>query len=318
VSLLLGRDFLTPSATSWDFVEAALSSSAFPFVFAPRSEAQVLPGLGRTDRLFADGGMFDNLPIFPAIEILSEVQVAANSDRRSSDHRAPAEDGREVDTKEAQAAERLAKVLANVERRAEHPHVMIAAGLNAVPKSGGHYDTLFKIRERAASLSVSSKIESFRGIAKRTNDALDEIRQGHQQLAAALADQPKRAEEVASFLESVVHANIIDIDPSDKDHINGTFAFCASAGMEKNRVRRSIADGCFRTLLQFAKTGYSGAGEIRPLVWKESSSASYDCPFFSRNGDALNCPFAHSTSADVKQVRDVCAADQTHVRSATA
>jgi hypothetical protein len=51
----------------------------------------------------------------------------------------------------------------NGERRAEHPHVMIAAGLNAVPQTGGQYDTLFKIRERAASLSVSSKSIPFAG-----------------------------------------------------------------------------------------------------------------------------------------------------------
>ena len=73
-SLLLGRDFLTEDPT-WDFIFAALSSSAFPAVFSPRSEAEVLPGRGRTDRLFADGGMFDNLPFFPAIEVLDAGQT---------------------------------------------------------------------------------------------------------------------------------------------------------------------------------------------------------------------------------------------------
>ena len=62
-SLLLGRDFLTP-ASSWNGTQASLCSSAFPAVFAARMEADLMPGAGRADRYFADGGMFDNLPFF--------------------------------------------------------------------------------------------------------------------------------------------------------------------------------------------------------------------------------------------------------------
>ena len=72
---VLGRDFLRYDP-SYDFIMAGLSSSAFPSVFAPRTESDVVPGRGKSDVYFADGGMFDNLPFMPAIEILREVQCS--------------------------------------------------------------------------------------------------------------------------------------------------------------------------------------------------------------------------------------------------
>ncbi len=71
---LLGRR-PADHAVPYDFVEAGLSSSAFPCVFAPRRQSNVTPGQGAIDVRYSDGGMFDNLPFLPAIDILSEVQA---------------------------------------------------------------------------------------------------------------------------------------------------------------------------------------------------------------------------------------------------
>ena len=64
-----------------------------------------MPGAGRTDRFFADGGMFDNLPFFPALEVLSAVQ-----------HGVP-----------FTTADELQRKLAE---RAAGPNLIISAGLN--------------------------------------------------------------------------------------------------------------------------------------------------------------------------------------------
>src|SRR4029077_8767616 len=74
-TFLLGREHIG-EGESFDFVQGTLASSAFPAIFAPRRESDVFPGTGRTDVLFTDGGMFDNLPFIPTIEVMAAVQHA--------------------------------------------------------------------------------------------------------------------------------------------------------------------------------------------------------------------------------------------------
>ena len=292
-SLVLGRDFLTPDPT-WDSIYEGLSSSAFPTVFAPCSEARLLPGKGRPDRLFADGGILDNLPFFPAIEILGAVQ-------------------------ESGVAGPPADVLSRLEHRTKQRDVIIAAGLDALPEDPSSYDTLIKIRNRAKSLSVTSKVDTFLSGCKSTKRALEDIVRNCKEVG----------EKDAEFLDGVVSAAILRIYPSDKDHINPTFAFCSTTGMKPERVSRSIADGCFRSLIQFQST-YHGDETTRAAFDKRGScrvhelkirtdrtkgiAAPTDCPYFMLGDKPLGCPFAKTGSDQVKAIRNVCASDDVHRR----
>ena len=283
--LLLGRDFLTANA-SYDCVSAALASSAFPVVFSPRSEAEFVPGMGHPDRLFADGGMFDNLPFFPALEVLGDAQTA----------------GKKKD---------IQSVLAHIRQRTKNRDIFIAAGLDADPEPFSDYDTLFKIRKRAKTLAANSKTETFAGCSRRAQEALQEI--------ASPESIVSNLDTV--FLDRAVSAAILKIVPTDKKHINPTFAFCKSAGMKADTVRLSIADGCFQTLLAFHKSyahndqvrlGFEGTEVpgLQPAFSRDSDHAH--CPYFSLDGIRLECPFAAAQSPSVKAIRDVCGADKAH------
>ena len=290
--LLLGRDFLTRNPT-WDSISAGLGSSAFPMVFSPVTEAQILPGVGRTDRLFADGGILDNLPFFPAIEVLAAVQSA----------------GREKD---------LPSVLERVKKRTEHQDIFIAAGLNASPEESGDFDTVFKIKSRAASLSVDSKVETFVASCKSTQKALKEIG----------CNSTGLGQEDSKFLDGAVSATIIHIVPCDKEHINPTFAFCSATGMNPGRVSLSIADGCFQSLAEFYEI-YESEPTTRMAFNKRESRVQHlelrkskvedgtHCPYFTFHDGDLTCPFSKAGPGEgnpVGEIRNVCAGDPVHQR----
>src|SRR5207244_9188509 len=50
------------------------ASSAFPAIFSPVRASEIFPGAGHHQSWIADGGMFDNLPFLPAIDLLAQVQ----------------------------------------------------------------------------------------------------------------------------------------------------------------------------------------------------------------------------------------------------
>ena len=90
----------------------------------------MLPGRGRTYRFFGDGGMFDNLPLLPAIEILAAIQ---KSETTSQPSKGPLH---------ASDLTRYRKeVLTAVGERSNSPSIFIAAGLDARPSKGGTFDT---------------------------------------------------------------------------------------------------------------------------------------------------------------------------------
>ena len=295
-SLLLGRDFLTSDPT-WEAVNAGLSSSAFPLVFAPRTEADVLPGRGRTDRFFADGGMFDNLPFFPAIEVLSAVQLSSASNGDAG------------------------VTQSQVKARAARPNLFISAGLNARPGKPEPYDTLFKIIGRAESLSVESKVSTFiNGSLKTVNDltAIGEH---------ALFDLPDKDLE---FLKGAVSARVINISPTDAEHINPTFAFCKSTGLKKERVQSSIADGCFQSLAAFCDDAHvqsylrssaedpdSVAVVLVPVKLPHGTKPPNEktCPYYASQTGLIGCPFLREDSALVNGIFNVCVRDAKHLEA---
>jgi predicted acylesterase/phospholipase RssA len=212
----------------FDFVQGTLASSAFPAIFAPRRESDIFPGTGRIDVLFSDGGMFDNLPFIPAIELMASVQ----------------REYWEKNKKDLDPIDFL-------ERRHRAPDLFIAGSLNVPPEEDEYgdddFDDLITIRRRASSLQDNIKIRSFQGTA----DAV------HEEIELILKTVPKKAsldERTIALFNGVVEAEVLPVFPIDRDHLNPTYAFCASVGLKKDRVRRSIVNGCFQTFAALANS----------------------------------------------------------------
>jgi len=115
------------------------------------------------------------------------------------------------------------------------------------PDASVQADTMFDVQVRANSLSYESKTNTFTTSAKKSLESLRQI--GDQDL------NELNREELA-FLNSYVAAEVIAITPTNREHINPTFAFCKSLDMRSARVHASIGDGCFRSLEQFAQTSH--------------------------------------------------------------
>jgi predicted acylesterase/phospholipase RssA len=286
-SLLLGRDFLS-TAPTWSATQAGLCSSAFPAVFAARMEADLMPGAGRTDRFFADGGMFDNLPFFPALEVLSAIQ-----------HAVPFAGASELQDR--------------LKARTVSPNLIISAGLNASPEPDEHVkaDTMFAVKSRATSLSYQSKTNTFKTSARKGLDILIDV---------AKCDLSKLRDSQREFLNGFVAGTIVDITPTDSDHINPTFAFCKSLGMRSKRVQTSIGDGCYRSLEQFSKNEFvtkrlAESGKL--VTWiapakRKAISLANACPYFEIGSQAFVCPFTKAGGSDVKAVYTECKIDAAH------
>jgi predicted acylesterase/phospholipase RssA len=292
---------------SYDFVEAALSSSALPCAFAPRRESQIYPGLGRRDVFYGDGGMFDNLPFLPATLLLGALQQHR---LRSADHKAK---------------------WADLRRRLQQPDLFLVGALDVSPqKVDGPIplDSIRAILRRAGELDKNEKIRSFERMSARMD----------RDLRHSILDLPDPSGTACledwEIINGYVHAGVLPIYPSSKGHLNGTFAFSRTVGFDPARVSRSIADGCFRTLERLTATEATpwGLGQraLRNLQTQESPriqrvSKTLDpergsagkCPFFviatdGHTGDGLpiTCPFTHTSQPEVSQLYDICWEDK--------
>ena len=225
-TFLLGREFLG-EGESFDFVQGTLASSAFPAIFAPRRESEIFPGTGRIDVLFSDGGMFDNVPFIPTIELMGAVQWDYCSKHQNVDP---------IDF---------------LRLRHNSPDLFITGSLNIPPEQDeyrdGDFDDLVTIHRRASSLQDNVKIRAFQD----TGDLV------HEEIELLLNNIPQGTaldQRTARLINGVVEAAVLPVFPTDRDHLNPTYAFCASVGLRKERVRRSIVNGCFQTFAAFANT----------------------------------------------------------------
>lgn len=280
--LVLGRDTIgAKKGDAFDFLYAALSSSAFPAAFAPRSEAEVFPGAGRVDNLFCDGGTFDNLPIEPTIDILSRTQEAAF----------------EKSTSAAALAQKL-----------EAPDLIISAGFDPKPAVDRRpkFKTSADVAKRACSLSSTVKTESFIRVNKELEKDLTKLRE-----TCEKGGTDARSEKLAK--EAVV-AGIVNVTPTSELHVNPAFGFARTLGLDRDRVALSIGDGCFQTLFSLGKEWNSDSlvgkslkaiGGGRKVVRRElDDKRKNECPYFE-----LTCPFQQAKRGQVYQQ---CANDPTH------
>ena len=289
--VILGRDFAGP-VSRYNFLEACLASSAFPVVFAPRSESDLIPGGGSTHTLFSDGGIFDNLPFFPAITILSEVQCAAG------------------DLGPVQAYQDL-------KTRFENPALIIAAALDSDFEGAEPDADTLSLWEASNRLSANVKLFSFCQSAELVQKQIARY-------LDAYADHQTGVD--APFVNSIVPNCVLPILPTDPQHLNGTFAFSRSTGLKPERVLLSIADGCFRTLLELSDTPAAHrmpslhtslasarqAGLIAIIARVPSPvTSSPQCPYFQIDGQSFDCHFTQGKNP-VAEVHQVCCADKLH------
>jgi len=271
--VLLGEGSLTADRT-FSFVKAALASSAFPAVFSTVPASEILPGAGRDDVHYGDGGMFDNLPFFPAIRLLTAAQIEQKRRHLWSDS------------------------IQEFRRRFENPDLLLVGALNVNPeedmRANRRYKTILQVASRAPALKENVKIRAFEKAARIVDSQMRRI----------LSDEKGAVR--ADFLDRVVNAAILSVFPSSREHLNRTFAFCASTGLVKERVHRSIADGCFRTfgtlttpnsdsdLTGKALRGLRAKGRVPAVARLDGeppSRKSGICPFYLVGGAPLPCPF---------------------------
>ena len=299
--LVLPRDL--PDNGGYNFLEASLASSAFPVVFAPRQQADILPGRGVTDRLYADGGMFDNLPFFPAIEILSSAQA---QHRPTTGRTAP---------------EALSDRLAS-------PDLFLAASLESVPAEETALNNFLDIYKHAAKLNVNMKLNSFCRNAELIAGQTYAMLQSWKGCAL-----PRKIE---ALMDEIVPAAVLTVSPTDARHLNKTFAFCRATGLEQETVALSIADGCYQTLRSLAVAqdpkstpsefthisinALRHAGRIPDITPMQPDRRSRtQCGFFEISGQRFDCPFAQASthykgdeSRELLSLFQTCLHDKTH------
>jgi hypothetical protein len=324
---LLGL-YRVSKAGTYDFVQAALASSAFPAIFAPRREADIFPGAGRSDVLFSDGGMFDNLPFMFTLELLANIQRL---------HRAEAG----LDS------------IDFLRRRHAKPDLFIAGSLNVPPENEANDDRgvndVLTIARRAGSLQYNVKIRGFQ-------DTADLVSAEVETLLNAVPNGTTLHPRSTAMIDGIVEASVLPVFPIDRNHLNPTYAFCASTGLERGRVQRSIANGCFQTfgalanvqssnpapdLLQAARSmdALGKSGRVPSIRWAGSSGGSVEyhgsCTYFRHSRERqirklgepqrylvnaplreFSCPFFEAGTENSRGIFEVCAADAEHAAEA--
>ena len=311
---------VAPGDEPYDIVEAALASSAFPSVFSPRRESQIRPGTGRSQVVFADGGMFDNLPFIPAMNILRSVQM---------DELKPGEG------KEWVPDERLVESL---KERFDAPDLFIVGALNVNPEETDatpvEYRNLTSILKRSRFLRDHVKIRS----VERASRAVD---RQIERLWSAARDAGSMDEEQRKLVAGLVSAAILPVFPTSPEHLNPTFAFSPSTGFSPERVSRSIADGCYQTMrglsldttrldsgqLARALNAVRGVGKLQGLHRRVSDDPGKRrkelgtglCPFYEKVNketgapERFECPFVVSKDQAARsEVYRQCISDPVH------
>lgn len=345
-SILLGDPRLFDG--KYNFVEAALSSSAFPAVFQPRRETDVYPGNGNSKVFYSDGGMFDNLPFVPALKVLATVQGSFNEARATS----------------LDPYNQRDLALWSLKQRHNAPDLFIVGSLDAEPDSDPAicqqpYNSILSVSKRAAQLNANLKISDFELTGVRVHDQVERL------LAANPHNIPV---EACHDLNGIVDAAVLPIYPADVQHLNGTFAFCRTLGLEPKRMQSTVSDGCFQTLAAIAKAlefrpdpvaaakydpfevrasspdevrsksvwGLFEVGKVPYVARREGKRSKGDrgCPYFTvsktvpapvgaaaaRTGPrlpAFPCPFA-AAEGELMEVFNTCCSDKLHLQSMAA
>lgn len=280
---------------SYDFLQAALSSSAFPLAFPARRASQIYPRTGRRDVFYGDGGMFDNLPLVPAMMAISAGQLAPLKGK---------------DARWDLFSERVAA-----------PDLYVVGALDIDPSINPQIDydrSILAIHQRASSLEKNMKTHRFARFVSRIDTTISGI-------AKTLEKRPDAVDDrhLNDVVNSFVHAGVMVTTPSGKEFLNGTFAFCESLNLRQETIRKSISDGCFRLLenvrnLQTpnpekpeerAMAGLLKNGKVtRVSPGSGGADKPGICPFYAAGDNAgpLKCPFAANGHSHGNDIWEAC------------
>ncbi len=176
---------------AYDLVEALLASCAFPAAFAPRRDSDIYPGYGRRNVFFGDGGMFDNLPFLPTMQIIGSVQQARlKLEKEELEAKSPGS-GRHVWRED-------------LLRRHAQPDLFLVGALEVkqTPQPHEEYASLSEIWKRAGSLADNEKIYGFQRSAHKINSQLRKFKE----INAKKSSDGPIAEDHESYLNGIVNA----------------------------------------------------------------------------------------------------------------
>jgi hypothetical protein len=256
--------------------------------------------------------MFDNLPFYPALRVLSEIQADWSRQQRKG--------GSNFDS------------ATQLRRRCNSPDLFIAGSLDVSPSElDVEFEDLIQIRERAAAIQKNVKIQNFQEASTIVSKQARSL--------ASLYDQGRPVQD-HDFVDQLVVPAVLPIYPTNSEHLNGTFNFCASLGLTQERVSRSIADGCFQTLLSINKAQQRNSGNeftdtsvarlterkrIPNIGLTQMSARPTDgsCPYFQFSDKAtpsssrtVTCPFhTAGKDADADGIYTACVNDHDHQQS---
>ena len=169
---------------------------------------------------------------------------------------------------------------------------------------------MFAVKARATTLSYGSKTDTFTTSARKAVAILKDI---SSEDLSGLSD-PQR-----DFLNGFVAGTVVGITPTDAAHINPTFAFCKSLGLNSKRVQASIGDGCYRSLQQFSQNAdvkrklQAIGGDVTSVSPNARSKPTANvCPYFKIGGKSFECPFTRTNKPEAQAVYDVCSHDKAH------
>jgi len=228
------------------------------------------------------------------------------------------------------------------------PDLFIAGSLNVPPEKEHEveFESLPAIARRARSLQYNVKIRAFQ-------DSADMVSAEIECLLDAASPNARLNPRAQELIDGIVDASVLPVFPTDRNHLNPTYAFCASTGLQRDRVERSIADGCFQTFAALADAQSAtptpdlsqASRSVKPLVasgriphisWttgpRGPASTGGACPYFqhstrlvpralgavaaSRSSGpvlAFQCPFYQAGSQNSKGIFDLCCADSAHL-----
>ncbi len=321
--------------STYDMMEALLASSAFPAAFAPRRASALYPGIGRRDMFYGDGGMFDNLPAMSAFQVLREVQKDHLSGKVGRGHwrdelvrRHQKPDLFIVGSLNTQQPDGVWQEDENQED--EKPDTPTKTENTGKGKPDGAkrqpipvaYDSILKSSARARCLADNEKIYGLVRASQKVHHQLGQVE------SSAKVSPARRVEDKAidpnqeTFLNGIVNAAILPIYPRDSEHLNGTFQFCTSLGLNRDRVRRSISNGCFEMLAELYRRQADreslvgraiAANGLTRIRLQDSNPGAPACPYFRAENGEMPCPFHGADMVDgVDRIHLMCSTDETH------
>jgi predicted acylesterase/phospholipase RssA len=279
--VLLGSNlYANAGAKRWSFANVLFASSAFPAMFRPVSNEDLHPGVKTKTAHLIDGGVFDNLPAIPAVDMLAALQVGDADLMTKAD---PASTARR-----------------RLHERLDAPDLVLVVSLSLPPVGDA---------EKRDTVEMATR--------RRSQTKLRVLENGNRRIRGFLEKLVEAEGNGRDIWDEIVNLDLLVVQP---DHLNGAFHFEPAVGLKDETLDASIVDGCFQTLRALAEAADQPKGnEALKHVIKERRATRVhlrthvnddapECVFFVRGNErrAFSCPFASIRGRSDNSLRTVC------------